>query len=314
MPAPGPNTNRQEDLDGIGFYVQDQIDVTDRFQVRLGLRWDDFEQGLTNRRADPVTTATSSDTRVSPQFGAVFAVNPGVSVYASYGEGFRQQSGSDYEGRQFDPNITDSAEIGLKLDMAQFYDGISGALNVAVFRVEQSNILVNDNRPLATAAGFFSVEAGEARSQGLEVDANLAFENGTDLWFSYAYTNAEFTNSNPDADFGAQIEDGDSLINSPKNQVNLQLSRRLQLAGMAAQVGTGLQYTDERLGWTAFDFMLPSYTTVRFFGEIEPANNLTVRFDLDNAFDKEYYTNSYADVWVGPGMPRRYRLTASYAF
>jgi iron complex outermembrane receptor protein len=167
---------------------------------------------------------------------------------------------------------------------------------------------------LATAAGFFSVEAGEARSQGLEVDANLAFENGTDLWFSYAYTNAEFTNSNPDADFGAQIEDGDSLINSPKNQVNLQLSRRLQLAGMPAQVGTGLQYTDERLGWTAFDFMLPSYTTVRFFGEIEPANNLTVRFDLDNAFDKEYYTNSYADVWVGPGMPRRYRLTASYAF
>jgi iron complex outermembrane receptor protein len=83
---------------------------------------------------------------------------------------------------------------------------------------------------------------------------------------------------------------------------------------MPAQVGTGLQYTDERLGWTAFDFMLPSYTTVRFFGEIEPANNLTVRFDLDNAFDKEYYTNSYADVWVGPGMPRRYRLTASYAF
>lgn len=314
LPAPGPNTNRQEDLDGIGFYVQDQIDVTDRLQVRLGLRWDDFEQGLTNLRADPVTTATSSDTRVSPQFGAVFAVNPGVSVYASYGEGFRQQSGSDYEGRQFDPNITDSAEIGLKLDMAQFYDGISGALNVAVFRVEQSNILVNDNRPLATAAGFFSVEAGEARSQGLEVDANLAFENGTDLWFSYAYTNAEFTNSNPDADFGAQIEDGDSLINSPKNQVNLQLSRRLQLAGMPAQVGTGLQYTDERLGWTAFDFMLPSYTTVRFFGEIEPANNLTVRFDLDNAFDKEYYTNSYADVWVGPGMPRRYRLTASYAF
>ena len=46
--------------------------------------------------------------------------------------------------------------------------------------------------------------------------------------------------------------------------------------------------------------MLPSYTTVRFFGEIEAAENLTVRLDLDNAFDKQYYTNSYADVWVGP--------------
>lgn len=314
LPTPGPNTDRREELDGLGFYVQDQIDVTDRLQVRLGLRWDDFEQDLTNLRADPVATTSSSDTRVSPQFGAVFAVNEGVSVYASYGEGFRQQTGSDFAGRQFDPNITESAEIGLKLDAAHFYDGISGALNVAVFRVEQSNILVNDDRPMATAAGFFSVEAGEARSQGLEIDASLAFENGTDLWFSYAYTDAEFTNSNPDADFGAQIEDGDSLINSPKNQVNLQLSRRFQLAGKPAQVGSGLQYTDERLGWTAFDFVLPSYTTVRFFGEIEAAENLTVRLDLDNAFDKQYYTNSYADVWVGPGTPRRYRVTASYAF
>ena len=83
---------------------------------------------------------------------------------------------------------------------------------------------------------------------------------------------------------------------------------------MPAQLGAGLLFTDSRLGWTGFDFTLPSYTTVRFFGQFEPADGFAVRFDLDNAFNETFFTNSFADVWVEPGAPRRYRISASYAF
>jgi len=314
QPMPGPNTNRDEDLQGFGFYIQDQIDITDQLQVRVGLRLDDFEQDLTNLRASPATTTSSSDTRISPQFGLVYLAGEGVSLYASYGEGFRQQAGSDYQGNQFAPNITGSAEVGVKLDMAQFSQGVSGALTLSLFQVDMSNILVNDDRPEAVAIGWFSHDAGTARSRGFEVDADLAFETGFNLWLSYAYIDAEFTSNNPEADWGVLIEDGDPLINSPEHQANLQVSQRFEVAGMAAQVGAGLQYTDERLGFTAFDFYLPSYTTARFFGQVNPSERLTIRFDLDNAFDEEFYTNSYADVWVEPGAPRRYRITASYSF
>ena len=122
QPVPGPNTDRVEELSGSGIYIQDQIDVTDRLQVRLGLRWDDFEQDLTNQRAVPATTTTSSDSRVSPQVGAVYLVNDGFSLYASYGEGFRQQTGSDFQGNQFDPNLTESAEFGFKWDLLNSVD------------------------------------------------------------------------------------------------------------------------------------------------------------------------------------------------
>ncbi|MEM7081115.1 MAG: TonB-dependent receptor [Pseudomonadota bacterium] len=314
QPVPGPNTDREEDLDGFGFYLQDQIDITEQFQVRLGLRWDDFEQDLTNLRADPVTTTTSSDTRVSPQVGAVYLVNDGFSVYGSYGEGFRQQTGSDFQGNQFDPNVTESAELGFKLDLSYFNSNVNGSLTATIFQVDQSNILVNDDRPEAVAAGFFSRSAGEARSRGLELDANLETQSGWSVWFSYAFTDAEFTNSNPDADFGAQIEAGDSLINSPEHQLNVQVSKRFDVNGRAAQVGAGLQYTDERLGWTAFDFFLPSYTTARLFGEIELTDAVTVRLDVDNLFDETFYTNSFADVWVEPGTPQRFRLSALFDF
>ena len=109
------------------------------------------------------------------------------------------------------------------------------------------------------------------------------------------------------------IEAGDPLINSPKHQLNLQVSQSFQVGGIATQVGAGVQHTDERLGFTAFDFTLPSYTMARLFGQIKPTERLAVRLDLDNVFDEEYYTNSYADVWVEPGAPRRFRITASYS-
>jgi iron complex outermembrane receptor protein len=183
-----------------------------------------------------------------------------------------------------------------------------------VFQVDQSNILVNDDRPEAVAAGFFSFPAGEARSRGIEFDAIVESDNGTSLWLSYAFTDTEFTTSNPDADFGALIERGDPLINSPEHQLNIQVSKSFEMGNKLAQLGGGVFYTDERLGWTGFDFTLPSYTTVRLFGQLEPVEGLQLRVDIDNAFDEVYYTNSFADVWVEPGAPRRYRLTATYSF
>ena len=240
QPIPGPNTDREEVLEGYGFYFQDQIDITDQLQIRIGGRFDDFEQDLTNLRATPSTTVTSSDDRFSPQFGVVYLVNDGFSVYASYGEGFRQQTGSDFQGNQFDPNLTESTEVGFKIDVGAFSETVSGVITATLFHVEQSNILVNDDRPEAVAAGFFSRSAGEARSRGLEVDANLTFEGDINFWLSYAFTDAEFTTSAPDENGFGVIEEGDPLINSPRNQLSLQLSKGFSVGDRRAQVGVGV--------------------------------------------------------------------------
>ncbi|MEE4339612.1 TonB-dependent siderophore receptor [Erythrobacter sp.] len=313
-PTPGPNVNRDEVLEGFGIYIQDQIEITDSLQIRIGARFDDFEQDLTNLRADPAVTVTSEDDRFSPQVGAVWQVDEGLSLYASYGEGFRQQSGSDFQGNQFAPNITNSAEIGLKADAGAYFEGVEGIVTLTAFEVEQGNILVNDNRPEAVAAGFFSFTAGEARSRGIEFDANLAFDSGLNVWVSYAYIDAEFTNSNPDPDFGALIEAGDPLINSPDHQLSVLISQSFEASGLPLEAGGRLLHVGERLGWTGFDFFLPDYTIVGLFAEAELAPGLTLRGDIDNLFDATYYTNSFADVWVQPGAPTSARVTARFAF
>jgi len=309
----GPNTNRNEVLKGFGIYIQDQIDLTDNFQIRIGARFDDFEQDLTNLLASPATTTTSSDTRISPQVGAVYQFSDGFSLYASYGEGYRQQTGQDVDGNQFDPNVTDSLEAGFKANLGHFSDTIDGTITVALFKVEQSNILVNDDRP--TTTGFFSIDAGQAESTGLEFDANLNFENDFSLWASYAYTDAIFTNSFADVDgFGFTIDPGDPVINSPEHQISLQVRKGFELASLPAEIGGGLLYVGERNGFVGSDFTLPDYTTVRAFAEVDVIDNLALRLDVDNIFDETFFTNSFADVWVQPGNPRRFRVSAKYSF
>jgi len=86
------------------------------------------------------------------------------------------------------------------------------------------------------------------------------------------------------------------------------------VSNIEAQVGAGLLYTDDRAGFTGFDFTLPSYTTARLFAEVSPSESFSVRLDLNNIFDETFFTNSFADVWVEPGAPRNFRLSASYSF
>jgi iron complex outermembrane recepter protein len=307
-----PNTNREEVLTGYGVYLQDQIDLTPQLQVRVGGRFDDFEQDLTDLLAATPRTVTTNDQRFSPQVGAVYKLSDSLSAYTTYGEGFRQQTGSDFQGNQLAPNITKSAEAGIKASLGSYLKGATGTVSVAAFEIKQSNILVNDDRPGVT--GFFLFAAGKARSQGVELDVDLATDKGLGVWLSYAYTDAKFTSTNRDPDFGAQILPGEPMINSPKHQLSLLASQAFSVAGLPTKLGGGFLHVGKRLGYVANNFYLPSYTTARLFGEITPFKGLSLRLDVDNLFDKVYYTNSFADVWVQPGAPRNFRLSATYSF
>ena len=59
---------------------------------------------------------------------------------------------------------------------------------------------------------------------------------------------------------------------------------------------------------------MSSIRSLRKGGQVEPIEGLLLRVEVDNLFDEEFYTNSFADVWVEPGAPQRVRFTAAYNF
>ena len=303
LPTPTSNTDRVEIQESVGVFIHDQISLTDKLDIRIGARFDDYEQRLNNRLAN--TNIKQTESRVSPQFGVVYEASDYVSVYSAYGENFRPLSGADANGNGFEPNQSSSTEVGVKLTLNE------GALfgTVAVFKVQQDNMLVVDD-----ATAFTYAAIGEAQSKGIEIQLTGVLTDTLEVWASYAYVDATIENSFFDANFGYTVEAGASLLNVPEQQLSLQLVQSTVLCGKAIKFGGGLLHVGKRNGFFGTDFELPSYTTARVFVNYDVTDEIGIAAEVNNLFDETYYTNSFADAWVQPGTPRNVKFSASYKF
>ncbi len=293
LPTPGPQNDRLDVQRSSGFFVQDQISLTDRLQVRIGGRYDDVSLRTLNRLTG--IDSRRSAGRFSPQAGIVYEISAPLTLYAAYGEGFRANIGTDVNGAIFDPETSTSTEVGVKVS------ALGGRLNgtLAVFQLNKDNVLASD-----TGNPGFSVAIGKARSRGVEFDLAGRLPGDVDMLVSYAYIDAEARSTLLEPNFNFQIRPGDPLINIPDHSFNAQASKRFAVAGADAMLGAGVQYGGERSGETGTAFTLPAHTLVRLFGEFEPVTGITVFAAVRNLFDARWYANSYAPLWVQPGAPR----------
>jgi iron complex outermembrane recepter protein len=218
-----------------------------------------------------------------------------VSLYAAYGSGFRSNVAITPSLSAVDPETSKSFEIGTKLSL------LDNRLNatIALFNLKKNNVLAAD-----LANPGFSTAIAAARSRGVEVDVAGSLPGDVNIAFSYTYLDAEARADVLDPNFSLQIHTGDPLINIPKHSLNAQLSKDFALGDRKLRLGAGVQHVSKRLGETATDFVLPSYTLVRLFGNVELLEGVELFADVKNLFNETYYTNSFARLWVQPGQPR----------
>ena len=300
----GSNTDRLETQDAIGFYMQDQVDLSDQWKMLMAVRFDDFSQKVINRRNGSVSE--SEETALSPSLGITYEPSDNLSIYASYAEGFRPNSGADASGNTFDPEESKSYEVGLKIS------SLGGRLNttVALFKMKKSNILTADPVNAGETAAL-----GEAESEGLEIDITGELSDSLDLVFSYAYVNAGTTTDLYNFDWGVNLPAGSELINVPENSANLMLAKQLNINGADATLGFTINYVDDRLGETIDPtYRLPEYSLVNLFGSYQLNDQVTVTMNIDNLFDEEHYVSSYHKWWTTPGTPTSYVVGVTYAF
>ena len=296
--------NSNETQKSWGVYFQDQIDITDAFKIRGGGRYDHFRQQIVNNING--TTTVIIKKRFSPTVGALYQLTDTLSLYASYGTGFRPNSGIDFAGNPFAPETSKSYEAGLRFVSPD--DMITATL--AAYTMKKNNILTSD--PIN--AGF-SLAAGKARSRGIEADVNAKLPGGINVYATYAYTDAEWTSAALDVSFGLNIQSGDPLINIPKHAANLLVTKEFDLgdAGVVT-IGGGVNYTSKRLGETGVDFYLPDYTLVRALASYAPSDGVKLSVDATNLFDVTYYPASYHRYWVSPGQPRTVTFRVDFSF
>jgi iron complex outermembrane receptor protein len=304
-PPLSPLRNNLERDRAHGMYVQDQMDLTEHWKALGGVRFDGFSEAIDSRLQG--TTAHQSQTATSPRLGLVYEVNPQVTFYASYSKGFRPNTGSDFYGVPFAPEISRSYEIGSKLQSPD--KRLTGT--IAVFDGKKSNFLTTD----PVNAGF-SIAGGEATSKGVELDASGYLLEDLRATVSYSYIDAVVSKAIIDVSFGYTVPAGSPLINIPKNSGYALLIRDFHINAARLSVGVGANYVSKRLGETGYlpRFDLPSYTLINLVGEYVPTAHLSLSLHVDNLFDRVYYPSSYSRLWVAAGAPRAYTFSGAYKF
>ncbi|GAA0821847.1 TonB-dependent siderophore receptor [Colwellia asteriadis] len=303
LPTPIPAIVRVQKQKATGLYVQDQLQLTDELHVRLGGRIDWLEQTLDDQLKG--FSAKQSENHFSPQLGLVYQLKDNWSLYTSYGEGYRLNFGTDSNGEGFKPNQTKSAEVGTKFTL--FDNKLD--ITLAYFDSLQKNIIVAD-----TLNPGYHTAIGQASSSGFEVDIAGQLPAEIDVWFSYAYIDAQVDKNAIDTGLGVSIQKGDELLNIPENSASLQLSKIFSLYDNDLTLGAGATYIDKRLGQRGSDFYLPAYTVVNMFAKYNVSSQIDLKLEVHNAFDKKHFTNAYTQIWVQPGDPRTIDFNLTYQF
>jgi len=283
-----------------GLYVQDQVEITEKFHLIGGARFDSFEE------TDAISGDSADDEAVSYRAGAVFKPVPPVSLYLSYGEGFEPQGITDPEdGGPFDPEESQQVEAGVK---AELFDGRILA-TAAVYDIVKSNVLVANPDPAAGTGGVPNiVQIGEVTSQGLELDA---VGDITDLWtfqVNYAFNETKITGGAPGSISNAV---GDGFANAPEHAFGLWT--RYELPTLNSAIAGGVDYVGERISISGQD--VQAYTVYDASWITNFDNGWQGQVNVRNLFDEEYAASGFIErTGHFPGAPRSVVVQVSKKF
>ncbi|MEE2024269.1 MULTISPECIES: TonB-dependent siderophore receptor [Alkalimonas] len=287
---------------GIGLYLQDHLAFTERWHLSAGLRLDRIKQQLTEQVSG--VASEQQFTQFSPRFGLVYQYSPHLTFYSNYAEGFVPLSGTDFNRTMFEPEQSESLELGAKFSL----DAVQGT--ITLFQAEKSNILTSD--PLNAT---FQATLGRARSSGIEIDLHSHLSDSLYADFSYAYMDTHTVGEALNPDWGSLVPAGSRLVNVPKHNASLVLTKLLQLAGKDSKAGIRLRFVSSRLGDSVNpDYQLPSFTLLSLFASSELSEKLSVQLNINNLFDRHYVHNSYNELWTVPGEPLSYQASLRYQF
>ncbi|WP_370451207.1 TonB-dependent siderophore receptor [Acidovorax sp. FJL06] len=276
-----------------GLYAQDQIKFGEGWTALVGLRRDWSTNDTHNRVANTQTRQKDSATTLSA--GLVYEFKPGWAAYGSYGESFLPVSGLTFGGSPFVPETGKQWEAGVKYESPG--GQITGAL--AVFNLVREN--VNTADPVNTG---FSVQTGQQRARGLEVELGADLKNGWKLTSAYTYTQTQVTRDNNAAIVGLP------LLLTPRHTLTAWATYKLPQY-QRITLGVGGRYVSEQIG--SYPFTLPSYVvadaSISYAGD-----NYRVTAGVKNLFNKAYYDGAINANVVSPALPRNFSIGLTYFF
>ncbi|CAI1732623.1 Ferric hydroxamate uptake [Serratia quinivorans] len=289
--------NRQEQT---GLYVQDQAEWN-QWVLTMGGRYDWSDTNSTNR-LNQNSVSKQKDNEFTGRAGLNYVFDNGIAPYVSYSESFEPTSGTDFGGNTFAASKGKQYEAGVKY--APKDRPITASM--AIYQLTKTNNKVADPNNK-----FASIQGGEIRSRGVELEAKAALSANLNLLGSYTYTDAEYSKDT--------TLQGNTPAAIPKHMASLWADYTFHETAISGlTLGSGVRYVGSSYGDEANTFKVKDYTVVDAAIKYDLARfNLpgsSIGINVNNLFNKEYVSSCFATYGCYWGAERQVVATATFRF
>lgn len=270
------------EITGLGFYVDDLLDLTDKFKVNLSFRHDKSDVDSDNLVSD--VSFSKSYSTDSWRIGALYDIAPKLMVYGQVGRAVETpgqivtlaQSQADFK-----PASATQMELGLK---GSLFDGRAD-VTVAVFDILKKNLLTRDANDPASV-----VQIGEQSSRGVELAGSFRPTQHWSIDASMAFFDPQYEEFNDPVDGESVSRKGNRPVDVPEEIGNVWVTWRPDANW---RFGLGARYVGERFADRANTVTSDSYTVVDAnIGRRLGIGELTL--NVRNLADEFYVLRSYS--------------------
>ena len=280
-------------------YISARFNLTDDLNLLLGTRLANY--WLTG---DYHTTETG---RLVPYVGVTYDLNDNFTAYASYTDIFMPQTyNRDRNNKVLEPDEGKNYEVGIK---GEFYGGRLNT-SLAYFEVHESNRAEPDAEYNAdpTNPSILYASVG-TKAKGFEAEMSGELAPG---WQAQAgFTHKVIRGSDDEKISTWEPEDQLSLYTTYKFKGPLD---RLTIGGGARWQNRSWQNIYNRAKDQYQDFSQDAYWLVDAMAKYQVSEHLSTTLNVNNLFDKQYYTNIGFYNTAYYGDPRNVMVNTRWDF
>lgn len=284
----------------IAVFAQDQVKIGARLDVTAGVRWTRLKvRSRYTSGGVPFVNTNREEERITPRLGATYRVAEGVSVFAGFAQGFK---GLVAAFGVTDPKPEESEAFDAGVKFASPVPGLSGT--ASMYQVTRQNVATAD-----PANPFASIQTGEQRSRGAEIDLIYEPTPALSALFSYSWNDTEVTRDNT-------LPIGARPARVPRQSGRIAMRYRFQDGGLQGlEIGGGATYVGARFLTLPNALQAEAYTSLDAQASY-PIGPVTVSASLTNLADSDHF-EPYAylnQAVVIPAQPRTLSVTLRYTF
>jgi catecholate siderophore receptor len=293
----------------VGLYAFDTVDLSERWQLNGGLRWEHYDATY---KAQDAAGAVTTDLRnvdglFSGKAGLLYRLTDTANVYLSYGSSVTPPGTANFTlstqpNNQNNPNVepqkSRNYEVGGKIGL--YENRLS--LSAAVFRTDNENVIFTVD---ATAIPPIFNQDDYQRVRGFTIGSLGQITPQWQVLASFGYLDTRQISQNP-------LNNGKRLVLTPEFSGSFWTTYAFP---RGITLGGGLRYMDEVFVNAPNTIRVPNYSLVDAMAAYDVNTHLSLRLNVNNITDELYIRNVNNNGGrYNPGIPRSAILTSTVRF